>query len=193
VKKLTDKKKEKTEPQKVNAEPAPKKPQEIKIENLKTAAETAQGSAQEKTELKEKLLAAEDKYLRLFAEFDNYRKRTDNEKAEFSKYAAGNFAKEILPVLDSFERSEKTFAAEAGASEEVRKGFALIHRQLADVLQKLGIQKMETLGKVFDPCYHEAVMQKESDRPPQTVLEELQTGYLLYEKVLRPAMVVVAK
>lgn len=186
---MTDKKKEKPAEHKKTVEE--KKPQPVKIENLQNAA--VQDSAPDKAaaELKEKLLAAEDKYLRLFAEFDNYRKRTEGEKTEFSKYAAGNFAEAILPVLDSFERSEKALAA--NVSEEVRKGFALIHKQLEDILQKFGVKKMEAVGKVFDPRYHEAVLQKESDQPAQTVLEELQTGYLMHEKVLRAAMVVVAK
>ena len=181
---MTDKKKEK----KTHEE---KKPQAVKIEDLQNAA--AKSSPKEAAETKEKLLAAEDKYLRLCAEFDNYRKRTENEKSEFAKYAAGNFIEAVLPVLDSFERSQKALETDANAGDEVKKGFALIHKQLEDVLQKFGVKKMEAVGKIFDPRFQEAVMQKESDQPAQTVLEELQTGYVMYDKVLRAAMVVVAK
>ncbi|MDR2430794.1 MAG: nucleotide exchange factor GrpE [Candidatus Margulisbacteria bacterium] len=168
-------------------------PQKIKIEDLKAQENQNAADAKKAAELTEKLKAAEDKYLRLFAEFDNFRKRTEGEKAEFSKYAAGNFIEAVLPVLDSFERSQKALDAEADAGGEVQKGFALIHRQLEDILRKFGVQKMTAAGQPFDPRLHEAVMQKESDQPSHTVLEELQTGYVMYDKVLRPAMVIVAK
>jgi molecular chaperone GrpE len=189
-------------------------PQRIKVEDLKNAAHGSTSGAEQRTPavsppgskeviersrdagvsgLAEKLKAAEDKYLRLCAEFDNFRKRTEAEKTDHAKYAAGKFIEAVLPVLDSFERSQKALDADAAAGDEVKKGFALIHRQLEDVLQKFGVTKMTAVGQLFDPRFHEAVLQKESDQPAQTVLEELQTGYVLHDKVLRPAMVVVAK
>ncbi|MDR2429108.1 MAG: nucleotide exchange factor GrpE [Candidatus Margulisbacteria bacterium] len=168
-------------------------PQKIKIDALKAQENQSAADAKKTAELAEKLKAAEDKYLRLCAEFDNFRKRTEAEKIEHAKYAAGKFIEAVLPVLDSFERSQKALDADAAAGEEVKKGFALIHRQLEDVLQKFGVTKMTAVGQLFDPRFHEAVLQKESGQPAQTVLEELQTGYVLHDKVLRPAMVVVAK
>ena len=168
-------------------------PQKIKIDALKAQENQSAADAKKTAELAEKLKAAEDKYLRLYAEFDNFRKRTEAEKTEHAKYAAGKFIEAVLPVLDSFERSQKALDADAAASDEVKKGFALIHRQLEDVLQKFGVTKMAAVGQTFDPRWHEAVLQKESDQPAQTVLEELQTGYVMHDKVLRPAMVVVAK
>jgi molecular chaperone GrpE len=192
--------------EKKQAEAGKTEPQEIKIEDLQNAQRLKQqtSSAAElravseaeppkQGELEKKLKAAEDKYLRLYAEFDNFRKRTEAEKTEYAKYAAGKFIEAVLPVLDSFERSQKALDADAAASGEVKKGFALIHRQLEDVLQKFGVTKMTAVGQPFDPRFHEAVLQKESDQPAQTVLEELQTGYVMHDKVLRPAMVVVAK
>jgi molecular chaperone GrpE len=185
-----------------------KKPQKIKIENLQTAAIGASSApAPEVAELKEKLAAAEDRYLRLFAEFDNFRKRTEGERADFARYAAGNFIEAALPVLDSFERYQKLVetpgpetpapapagAQPSGPDGELRKGFALIHKQLEDILQKFGVQKITAVGQPFDPRFHEAVLQKESDQPAHTVLEEMQTGFMLHDRVLRPAMVVVAK
>jgi molecular chaperone GrpE len=191
---LTEHKEHKKEEHKKPQAEKKQAPQEIKIENLKIQASKGAADDKKAAELAEKLKAAEDKYLRLFAEFDNFRKRTESEKAEFSKYAAGNFIEAVLPVLDSFERSQKTLDADAAAGDEVKKGFALIHRQLEDILQTFGVQKMETAGQPFDPRLHEAVMQKDGGgQPAHTVLEELQTGYVLYDRVLRPAMVVVAK
>ncbi|GBR76220.1 molecular chaperone GrpE [Candidatus Termititenax persephonae] len=173
--------------------PQDKKPQEIKMDSLRT--QEARGAADDKkaAELAEKLKATEDKYLRLCAEFDNFRKRTEAERIDQAKHAAGKFIEAVLPVLDSFERSQKTLTADADTSDEVKKGFTLIHKQLEDILQKFGVTKMAAVGQPFDPRLHEALLQKESEQPPQTVLEEYQTGYLLHDKVLRHAQVVVAK
>ncbi|MDR1452494.1 MAG: nucleotide exchange factor GrpE [Candidatus Margulisbacteria bacterium] len=168
-------------------------PQRIKIEDLKAQENQSAVDGKKAAELAEKLKTAEDKYLRLYAEFDNFRKRAETEKTEHTKYAAGKFIEAVLPVLDSFERSQKTLNVDARAGEEVKKGFALIHKQLEDVLRKFGVTKMTAVGQLFDPRFHEAALQKESDQPSQTVLEELQTGYVMYDKVLRPAMVVVAR
>ena len=172
-------------------QPAEKKPDAVKVEPQKIKIDALK--AQENQSAADAKKTAEDKYLRLYAEFDNFRKRTEAEKTEHAKYAAGKFIEAVLPVLDSFERSQKALDADAAASDEVKKGFALIHRQLEDVLQKFGVTKMAAIGQLFDPRWHEAVLQKESDQPAQTVLEELQTGYVMHDKVLRPAMVVVAK
>ena len=161
----------------------PKKPEKAEVKSeIKSEVNN--------TELTEKLKAAEDKYLRLYAEFENFRKRSEAEKTEYARYAAGKFIEAVLPVLDSFERSQKTLAA---AEAEIQNGFALIRKQLEDVLQKFGVQRMESVGKIFDPRFHEALLQKESDQPAQTVLEEYLAGYLLHDKVLRHAQVVVAK
>jgi molecular chaperone GrpE len=147
----------------------------------------------EADQLKQQLIEAEDKYLRLYAEFDNFRRRTDNEKSELCKTASKSLIESILPILDSFCHSEGSFDKETTSIDDLKKGFSLIHKQLEDALKKHGVEKMVTVGKVFDPYCHEAVMQKESDQPSLTILEELQVGYLLHDKVLRPAIVVVAK
>ena len=146
-------------------------------------------------ELKKQLVDVEDKYLRLFAEFDNYRKRTNTEKDELNKYACGKLIENMLPVLDSFCQSESAFNQNQQNVDldGLKKGFSLVHRQLEDVLQKFGVKKIEATGQIFDPKFHEAVMEKESELPAHTVVEELRSGYTIYEKVLRPTMVVVAK
>jgi molecular chaperone GrpE len=144
-------------------------------------------------QLKKQLIEADDKYLRLYAEFDNYRRRTDAEKSELCKTAGKSLIEGVLPILDSFCHSEASFDKETTSVDDLKKGFSLIHKQLEDALRKHGVEKMVVVGQPFDPYRHEAVMQKESDQPSQTVLEELQIGYLLHDKVLRPAIVVVAK
>jgi len=143
-------------------------------------------------DLKKQLVDVEDKYLRLFAEFDNYRKRTNTEKDELNKYACGKLIENMLPVLDSFCQSEASFNKSVDL-DSLKKGFSLVHKQLEDALQKFGVKKIEAVGQAFNPNFHEAVMEKETESPAHTVVEELRTGYMIHEKVLRPTMVVVAK
>ncbi len=144
-------------------------------------------------DLKKQLVDAEDKYLRLYAEFDNFRKRSLQEKADHTKYAARNLIEQILPILDSFEHSRASFGKQNCNLENMQKGFALIHKQFEDALQRVGVCKLVPKGEAFDPRFHEAVMQQDSDQPAHTILEVLQPGYTIHDKLLRPAMVVVAK
>ena len=161
---------------------------------------TAEGTAaptvdpeKETMDLKKQLVDAEDKYLRLYAEFDNFRKRSLQEKADLTKYASRSLIEQILPILDSFEHSRTSFEKQNCSLEDMQKGFALIHKQFEDVLQRVGVTKLMPKGDVFDPKFHEAVMQQDSDQPALTVLEVLQPGYTIHDKLLRPAMVIVAK
>ncbi len=141
-------------------------------------------------ELKEQ----QDKNLRLYAEFDNYRKRVTAEKEELCKTATTALLKELLPILDSFERAQQSFEKHKNEKEELHKGLALIHRQMEDALAKHGIKKIEAKGQKFDPQLHEAIMQQEAAGvEAHTVLEEVQKGYLVHDKLLRPAMVIIAK
>ena len=144
-------------------------------------------------DLKQKLVDADDKYLRLYAEFENARKRTLQEKSEYTKFAVRSLIEQILPILDSFEHSRASFEKQQGSLEDMQKGFALIHKQFEDTLQRVGVSKVMPKGQLFDPKFHEAVMQQDSDQPAHTVLEVLQPGFTLHDKLIRPAMVVVAK
>lgn len=144
--------------------------------------------------LEEELKKEKDASLRLRAEFENYRRREAQDKEEFVKFAAGNVILEILPILDSFERAQKSFEKHKDEVAEIIKGTALIHKQFEDILKKLGVEKIESLGKSFDPNLHEAVMQQEEkDKAKNIVLEEVQAGYMMQGKVLRHAMVIVSK
>ena len=136
--------------------------------------------------------ALQDRLLRTAAEFDNYRKRMERERRELSEYAAADVLKDLLPILDNFERALQ--APATPETEALRKGLELIHRQMLDVLKKRGVTQIEALGADFDPNFHEAVIHEASaDHREGEVMQELQRGYLLGERLLRPAMVKVAK
>ena len=135
----------------------------------------------ENEELKNKLLRAQ-------AEFDNFRKRTVKEKEADRKYKAQDIAGDLLPVVDSFDRALHT-EVDAAAKNFV-EGMEMVYRQLTEALKAHGIEEIETVGKEFDPNLHHAVMQvSEPDKEANTVLEELQKGYMLKDRVIRPAMV----
>jgi len=130
-----------------------------------------------------------DRYLRLLADFENFRRRSEREKTEFYKYAMGGLLKDLLPVLDNFDRSLEH--AEEG--DDFHKGVLLIYKQLFDILQKHGLKPIDESGVPFDPNIHEAVVREEDPSvPSHTVTAVLQKGYFLHDRLLRPAMVKVA-
>lgn len=132
------------------------------------------------------------RYLRLAADFDNYRRRTRQEMEDVRKTAAERLICDLLPVLDNFERALAT--ARSIFPDNVVTGIDMIHRQLWHVLAQSGAQLIEAAGEPFDPAWHEAFEQVVTgDAPEGTVVEEVQKGYLLSGKVLRPALVKVAK
>src|ERR1019366_2034100 len=132
-----------------------------------------------------------DRLARLQAEFDNARKRAVREQQDFRKFAAAEVIENFLPTLDSFERALK---AAGGDSTDFRNGIELIYRQFQDALQKIGVQPILAMGQPFDPRVHEAVeMVDTTEVPDHHVLDELQRGYKYKERLLRPAMVRVAR
>jgi len=134
----------------------------------------------------------QDRLLRTAAEFDNYRKRVDRERREQSESAAAGLLVEILPVVDNLERALQAPSGPEAAG--YRAGVELILRQLVDMLRKRGVTPIEALGADFDPRFHQAVSQETSDAHRDgEVMEELQRGYMLGDRLLRPAMVKVAK
>jgi molecular chaperone GrpE len=136
----------------------------------------------ERDELKELLLRRQ-------AEFDNFRKRSEREKSEHAQYAGMEIVKELLPVLDDFDRALKIEAGNA----EYAKGVAMIYNRIWEILKKQGLEAIETAGKAFDPHLHQAVERVEThDAEDNMVLGEFQRGYFFKGKLLRPAMVRVA-
>ncbi len=139
--------------------------------------------AQEKEELMNRLM-------RLQADFDNYRKRVRTEKEDLEKHANFNLIKRLLPVIDNLERA---CSATGDNAETIVEGVQMISRQLQEILEKEGVAPIECQGKPFDPNCHEAVLVEESnEHPPNTVLDELQKGYRMKDKVLRASMVKVS-
>jgi molecular chaperone GrpE len=132
-----------------------------------------------------------DRLARLQAEFENARKRTAREQQDFREYAVSDAVKALLPTLDSFERALQTGAME---KSEFRGGVELIYKQLQDALQKLGLRAIPAKGEPFDPHLHEAIeMVDTTDAADHQILEELQRGYKLKDRLLRPSMVRVAR
>ncbi|MGA2005383.1 MAG: nucleotide exchange factor GrpE [Terriglobales bacterium] len=148
------------------------------------------GAMSETEKLKAERDALLDRLARLQAEFDNARKRATREQQEFRDFAAADVIRNILPILDSFERALKA----AGDASDFRSGVDLIYRQLQDALQKSGVQPIAAVGQLFDPRIHEAIeMVDTRDVPDHHVLDELQRGYRYKDRLLRPAMVRVAR
>ncbi len=142
-------------------------------------------------EIKETKILAEErlnqlKYLQ--ADFDNYRKKFDKEKEDIIKLANENLIKELLVVVDDFERSLIQIQ-----DEEIKNGLLLIYKNLIKILEKHGLKKIESIGKKFDPNYHEVLMKENSDKEDGMILEELTKGFILKSKVIRPSQVKIAE
>lgn len=131
-----------------------------------------------------------DRLARLQAEFDNFRKRQQKENADFRDYALTNAIRELLPILDSLDRALQT----QPEGQEFRKGMELIDRQFHDALSKLGVEPIEAKGQAFDPNLHQAIQMVESPEVEANhVVDELQRGYRIKDRLLRPAMVTVSR
>jgi molecular chaperone GrpE len=136
--------------------------------------------------------ALQDRLLRTAAEFDNYRKRIERERRELSEYAGADILTDLLPIIDDLDRALQ--APAGGDAEAYRRGVELIQKQMGDLLRKRGVKPIEAVGAQFDPRFHEAVMQEVSpDHREGEVMAELRRGYMLGERLLRPAVVKVAK
>ncbi|MDT8070754.1 MAG: nucleotide exchange factor GrpE [Terriglobia bacterium] len=132
-----------------------------------------------------------DRLARLQAEFDNYRKRSTREQQEFRDYALADALKQVLPILDSLDRALKT---ENASAEDFRSGIELIDRQFHDVLSRLGVEPIAAAGQPFDPNLHQAIQMVETHEVEDNhVIDELQRGYKIKDRLLRPAMVRVAQ
>ena len=142
--------------------------------------------------LQEALAESKNKLLRALADFDNYKKRAAIDREQFVQFANETLIAELLPMVDGFNRAIEA-AEKAKASEEMIKGLALIRRQFEDVLKKHGVLEIEALGLPYDPNLHEAILQKEHPGPEGIIIEEMQKGYMLHGRVIRPSMVIVSK
>ena len=148
-------------------------------------------------EIEKILKEGEDRYLRLRADFENYRKRSVAEREEIISFANEVLLVALLPVLDNFERTIEAINNLTGLDksiEEILKGIALVHRHMLDTFTKMGLEEIAAAGKNFDPIFHEAALQKKDPQHQSgEIIEVLQKGYLFKGKIIRPAMVVVVK
>lgn len=176
------------------------KEKEIKITG---ADENAQENTEEKTseqsaelkrieELEKQAAQYKDLYLRTAAEFENYKRRTDAERAEFFAYAGERVLGDMLPVLDDFDRTMESFE-KSHDKDALKKGIDLVYAKFTSVLEKQGLKAMQSDGTKFDVNLHEAILQQpDESKEPETVLNTVEKGYYLKDKVLRHAKVVVS-
>lgn len=176
-------------------------PESKTLEKTESKNEKTVNESDPLKELEEKLKNKEleakqehDRFLRVSAEFENYKKRSAREMSEFRKYANESLISEMLTVVDNIERAIVTSSSNDQANSCIIEGVSLTLKEIMRVFDNFGVKPLESLCKTFDPNFHQAVMQKESeDHPDNTVIAELQKGYMIHDRLLRPSMVVVSK
>jgi molecular chaperone GrpE len=167
-------------------------PEEIKQETPPPELPEVTESALQLEELQKQVDQYKDLLLRKAAEFDNFKRRAENDASNILKYATETLIDDLLPVVDDFERSLK-HSKESTDYDALVKGIELIFQKLSKVLEMRGVKPFETVGKEFNVDYHDALMQiPRKDLPPHTVLEEVEKGYMLNDKVIRHAKVIVS-
>lgn len=153
------------------------------IKEMEARLETAEQEAKENY----------DRFLRLSAEFENYKKRSEREINEFRKYANESLIKEILSVADNLERALDSSRSDKQADTGLVEGVDMTLKEILNIFEKFSVKPVESLGKPFDPTFHQAVMQEQTDgHPENTVTNEIQKGYMMHDRLIRPAMVVVS-
>lgn len=165
------------------------------IENKETKVLTVEEELKQQLEQKNKESEENwSKYLRVSADFDNFRKRSRQEKDDLLKYANQSIIEGFLPIIDNFERALASIDQQAPEVKQTLSGVEMIYRQIIQSLEQAGLSKINAEGQEFDPQLHEAVMQEETtDFSDNTIIQDLRTGYILKDKVIRPSMVKVAK
>ncbi len=171
-----------------------KKMKEVEITDEESSEETNETNFEEKiTQLEQEVVELKDKLLRKAAEFENYKRRPENDQINLITFAAELFIQKLLPVIDDFERS-LGHVDEAQDITAIKQGLKLIYDKLMKVLDEQGVKKIEAVGNPFDVDYHEALMQRPDDSvEPHTVLDEMEKGYTYKDKVIRHAKVIVSE
>jgi molecular chaperone GrpE len=162
-----------------------------------TAEELALRVKELEEELEKKDLEARenyDRFVRLSADFDNYKKRANKEMKHIKKYANEKFLRDLLSVVDNLERAIESGAREDSLKETILEGVRITLKDVERTLENQGVKAFDSAGEPFDPAYHQAMMQEQTEKfPENTVINELQKGYTICDRLLRPAMVVVSK
>ncbi len=164
---------------------------EIKIESADNS-EKPDSEESKIEELEKQITQLKDQYLRNAAEFENYKRRTDLEKSGFFAYAGERLLRDLVPVLDDFDRTMGSFE-KSHDNEALKKGIDLVYDKFKKVLEKQGLKQMESDGKIFDVNLHEAILQQpDESKEPETILNTVEKGYFIKDKVLKHAKVVVS-
>ena len=166
----------------------------VSEDNIKESEEPVVTITQQEFEqLKNSDAAAQEKVLRIQADFENSRRRLDRDKAEFVKYANDQIISQLIPFVDDFKRALDA-ADKTNDFNVLHKGVEMILKHMLELLKQKGVTEIEAVGKTFDPAFHEAMLREETDEYPEnTVIEEFEKGYLLNDRVLRTAKVKVAQ
>jgi len=144
--------------------------------------------------LEEEKKAACDRYLRSAAELENFKKRTEREVSDFRRYANEAILRDLLPAVDNLERAIEAAGDRKSAEDSILAGVDMTLKEIRKVFERHAVRPIDASGQIFDPTLHQAVMQEASDaHPDNTVIREFQKGYLIHDRLLRPAMVVVSK
>ena len=182
----------------LDAAPAAAEPEVVSTDasaesSLTDPAERLQQLEQELHTLKQEHETLQSQYMRIAADFDNFRKRQSRDQDDIRQQLVCSTLSEILPVVDNFERARQQLNPEGDEAQALHRSYQGLYKQLVDVLKQQGVARMEVVGQLFDPTLHEAVLREEStEQPEDVVIEELQRGYHLNGKVLRHALVKVS-
>jgi molecular chaperone GrpE len=190
---MSKKKDKKIEESEIEINEDEKKEKEGEDNNGEIETKTAEKNDENDiTELNEKIKKLEDTLLRKVAEFENFKRRTENDQLNLLKYSAESFILKILPVYDDLSRSVNHI--EESDTDSFRQGLKLVYDKFTKVLDEQGVKKLDVKGKEFDVEYHEALMQQPSNEAPSnTVLDEVESGYIYKDKVIRHAKVIVSQ
>jgi molecular chaperone GrpE len=177
----------------LEADPFQSKENEV-ADGLPETPETPVNEAEKEVQrLTQELAAKNDAFLRLTAEYQNYRRRVEKEKQELIKFGNEKLVVDLLKVLDNFDRALSAVDYDCEENKNLISGIEMIRKSLNDLLNDYGVQSIEAVGQIFDPILHHAVMTEAAEGvAPETILDEFQKGYTLNQKVIRPSMVKVA-
>lgn len=153
------------------------------IKEMEAKLETAEQEAKENY----------DRFLRVSAEFENYKKRSAREMSEFRKFSNESLIKEMLSVVDNLERALDSSRSDKQADTGLVQGVDMTLKEILNIFEKFSVKPVESLGKPFDPAFHQAVMQEETDGHPENIVtNEMQKGYMMHDRLIRPSMVAVS-
>jgi len=185
---------DKDEPENKMDSEEPLKENGKETESLSLKNNSCKEEKNELEKLKDELAVEKDRVLRLSAEFENYKKRSSKEMNDFKKFANETIFRQLLTVVDNMERAISSAKDEGSDASFLLEGVEMTHKEILRILTNFNVKPVEAEGKIFDPAFHQAVTQQETeDYPENTVVVELQKGYLFHDRLIRPSMVVVSK